>query len=111
MGIKFHIAIKNRKGDDITAPASDGGVFTLGRVCEMALDTALDADKNEGLKPKLRRGRLIEQIAEAEKDFKELDLEAGDIDLIKNRIGHVFSAASIVRQACLLLDPASKDTN
>jgi hypothetical protein len=104
--IQFAKVIVDRAGNDMV---QDGTPMTLGRACMIALDQPIDADKNEGLKPKLTRGRLIETIGDAEKQVKPLALEAGDIDLIKKRVAALFMSAYFVRTVALLLDPATKE--
>lgn len=105
--IQFGIILLGTDGKEIDE--REGVKMTLARACEIALDAPLEADKNEGLKPKLRRGRLIDEITAAAKDMKPLALEADDIALIKERVATVFTAASFVRRVCLLLDPATKE--
>jgi hypothetical protein len=105
-GIQFN-QLLTLKGEPVLGPK--GAPLTLGEACELALDSALRTDDGEGLKPKLRRGRLIEQISEAAAAMRQLAIEAEDIKLIKERISSTFAAASLVRHICLLLDPASKE--
>lgn len=81
--------------------------MTLARACEIALDVGLDADKNEGIKPKLQRGALIDKILQSVDTKSELVLKSEEISMIKNRVGSVFQQAYVVRQICLILDPAT----
>jgi len=104
--IQFATLIKDRDGADII---DDGAPLTLARACIAALDAILQADQGEGLKPKLHRGRLIDEISRAAKAYSLLQLEAEDIKVIKDRIALVAWPASIVRSVCLLLDPATKE--
>jgi hypothetical protein len=80
--------------------------MTLAKACDIALDVGIDADKNEGLKPKMRRGDLMKAIWRSVNAEKELTLPSEDITLIKNRIASVFTQAYIVYEACSYLDPA-----
>jgi hypothetical protein len=80
--------------------------MTLARACEVALDVGLDADKNEGIKPKMQRGNLIDKINRSVEEGNSLVLKSEDVTLIKNRVGSVFHQASLVRQIVLMLDPA-----
>jgi len=80
--------------------------MTLARACEIALDVGLDADKNEGIKPKMQRGNLIDKINRSVEEGSSLVLKSEDVTLIKNRVGSVFQQASLVRQIVLMLDPA-----
>lgn len=107
-GIQFAKELVDRRGERIVIDKGDD-YMTLGKACSFALDASLESDKNEGLKPKIKRGRLIEQIEEAAKTLTPLQLEAGDIDMLKERIARSFPQASFVRQVALLLDPATKE--
>jgi len=80
--------------------------MTLAKACELALDVGLEADKNEGIKPKIKRGNLIDKINKSVENGKELVLTSEDISMLKNRIGSVFQTSYLVRQMCLILDPA-----
>lgn len=105
-GIQFGQFLSS-KGNPILGP--DNKPMSLGIACELALDAALRTDENEGLKPKLRRGRLIEEINAATVDMVPLALGSEDITLIKERIAGVFGSSSLVRKICLLLDPGTKE--
>src|SRR5271166_6301219 len=59
---------------------------TLSKICEMALDSALESDRDETLKTKLHRGRLIDDINKAAKDIRPLCLDSEDVTLLKERI-------------------------
>jgi hypothetical protein len=107
-GIQFAQVLTDSAGKAMLA---EGGLkLTLARACEAALDSVLAGDQNEGLKPKLQRGRLIEEIGTAAKDCKPLVFASDDITLLKTRIGAMPSwPASLVRKVCFLLDPATKE--
>lgn len=101
---KMTSTLTNQTGTDLTDQS--GTQFTLGRACIMALDAALPEDREEGLQPKLKRGKLIEEIEAAAIAGKDLQFTAEDTALLKSRISKTFTAASVVRKLCKLLDPA-----
>ncbi len=106
--IQFAVTLRDTRGNDIEEDKA-GSKMTLARACEIALDSALPSDQGEGLKAKLRRGRLIEEISVAAKEIKPLVLDAEAVTLLKERVASTFTAASFVRMVCLLLDPATKE--
>lgn len=83
--------------------------LTLAMAVVDALDASLPKDKDEGLKPKMRRGRLIEEIEAAAKDMKPFVLDSKEIDEIQERVAQWYLSSRFVRQVCLLLDPATKE--
>jgi hypothetical protein len=108
MEIQFAEIITDPKtGEDVKDEA--GNPVSLCKACTDALDAPLKTDADEGLKPKLKRGRLIEEIEKAAKDVALLALDTGDIELIKSRLGGYYMRASFVRKVCRMLDPASKE--
>ena len=108
MEIQFAEIITDPKTGEFVKDEVDNPV-SLGAACVNALDAPLKTDADEGLKPKLKRGRLIEEIEKAAKDIAPLALDTGDIELIKGRLGAYYMRASFVRKVCLMLDPASKE--
>jgi len=108
MSIQFaQILTDPKTGENVK---DEGGAWvSLGKACVDALDAPLKTDADEGLKPKLRRGRLIDEIEAADKDVAPLALDTGDIELLKTRIGAYYMRASFVRKICFMLDPASKE--
>jgi hypothetical protein len=98
----FSTVLLDTKG----APIDDGGApLTLRRACIIALDIGLQKDQNEGLSPKLKRGKLIEVLSTE----APANLSSEEVSLLKERVALTFTSASVVRQICLLLDPATKD--
>lgn len=110
MEIQFCQPVEDNRGNPLPDPdkAMNGTKLTLGRACELALDSPLQDDANEGLKKKLSRGVLIDQILQAEKIAKPLTVKTEDIAMIKERVGKVFTAASTVRRICKMLDEATE---
>lgn len=86
----------------------EGKPLTLGRACILALDTSLLQDREEDLLKKLTRGKLAEDIFDAMTEGKDLQLSAENTALLKERIGKTFTAASVVRKICKLIDPATE---
>jgi hypothetical protein len=136
--INFHVILTNSKGDEMkeARPMTVSQIeqlilasgleqtmaalkefaevlkkpMSLARACEIALDNSFEhLDKNEGWKKKFRRGTLIGQINEAAEKLSPLALEAGDVSMLKDRVAAAFPSPFLVRQICLLLDPASTD--
>ena len=107
MGIQFAEIITDLKGADVKDET--GAPISLCKACVDALDAPLKIDAEEGLKPKLRRNRMMEQIEAATKEIKPLTFDTGEIELIKNRVAAYYMRASFVSKVCLMLDPASKE--
>lgn len=110
IGIQFCQLVEDSRGNSLPDPdkSMNGTKLTLGRACELALDSPLQEDANEGLKKKLSRGLLIEQILQAEKGAQPMVVKAEDIALMKERVAKVFTAASTVRRICKMLDEATE---
>jgi hypothetical protein len=107
--IQFAAVLRDSKGEEMLEPGVNGHLFTLGRACEIALDASLESDQKEGLKPKLKRGRMIEEIVQATIEGKPLAFDSSEIELLKARIAATFATASFVRRLCLMLDPNTKE--
>lgn len=108
---QFASLIYDVRGDAVPDPSAKEPErkLTLARACELALDTPLREDQDEALSKKLARGKLVEQIFEAgaSANMKVLDLTAEEIALLKERVGKVFTVASVVRAICKQLDAAT----
>lgn len=74
----------------------------------LALDGGLPGDASEGLKPKMRRGKLIAKIQTALAGHAGAEMSSGDITPINERTTAFLTAASVAREIALLLDPATE---
>jgi hypothetical protein len=101
--IQMNATLTNAKGDVVLG--ASGNSLTLGEACIIALDAGLEIDAKEGLKPKLRRGAIIEKIITAQLNGGNIDLPSEDISLLKERVALVMTSAFLVRSICLRLDP------
>lgn len=106
--INVNLLLTNPKGQTIVVPPDDTKM-TVGQACIIALDAALETDAKEGLRSKMRRGRLIEAIVEAEANGGMIDLPVEDVAMIKERLAQTITSAYLVRKICLHLDPAAKE--
>ena len=109
MTIQFGQLLATRNGPiNKPTPAGQPPVqMSLGEAVEIALETPVPGEEKETFKSKLKRAELSEKIVEAAKAMEPLALEAGDIEMIKGRLGQVFMGPTLVRTIALLLDPAT----
>lgn len=106
MDIQFAQFVTDSRGKEIETP--DKTKLTLGRAVEMALDSAFESDRDEGLQKKLNRGKLLDKIVAAEKDMTPIKLEAEEVSIIKDRVSKFWAAASVVRNICRAVDEATE---
>ena len=103
--VKLDIILKTPQGGAVKSEDDD---LTLGMACILALDAGLQSDANEGLKSKMRRGRLIEKIETALDAKVACEFSVADITMVTERVATIFTSAHVVRQIVLLLDPGAE---
>lgn len=110
---QFAAPIKDRFGQELKDVDLERSVpgqppimkpLTLGDICCNVLDMTFQDEANEGLKPKLRRGELMEKITQAERTLTPLELLDADRELLKERIGKRGFSTTLTVQAVRLLD-------
>ena len=104
--INFAEVLKIR-GKSVPFPGIEGD-GRLGDACIIALDASMEKDRNEGLKPKLHRGNLIEKIEKSMQDISDIVVSAEDVAMLKSRVAEVYSNASLVTTVVRLIDPAER---
>lgn len=77
--------------------------LTLGAAACHALNAATPDEQNLGFEKRIERGFLCRKV----KGQVNASLEAGEIDLIKKRIGAVYTNGVLVMSAACMLDPAT----
>jgi exoribonuclease II len=95
MKVSFDVILKDRRGTDFfevdpvkSAPGQPPVTkpVTLGDVVVAVLDQVFQDEATEGVKPKLRRGELIDRVTAAEDKGEPLELLDADRDMLKERI-------------------------